>query len=776
LTDEQIILDGLISNEELKRISRRRRVKYEYKLIIKEELDNYLKDGWEKNSSRERQKIKIRKIRDIGPGFEDEVWSIFYKMGFTEMNKDNTFNIPRFSNHTLTKQIDVYAKDEQCVCFIECKAAENTHTKRQLDKEIDQIAGLRHDIELSVFSHYRNPKDKKIKKIKTAWILAVKNIDLSENDLQRAQTANIKIFDTKQIEYYSALANHFGKASKYQFLADIFPGIEIPDMIEPVEAIKGKMGELDFYTFVMEPIKLLKIGYIAHRAKTTEETFDTYQRMAKKSRLKKIASYIHTEHGFFPTSIVINIQTEKGKSLRFDKSCGVAGDNASLGKLYIPNCYKTAWIIDGQHRLFAYADLKEAKTATLPVIAFENLQPDIQAKLFININGEQVRVSKNLLHDLYSTIHWNSDNPSEQLKALTSRLVKELNDNKNSPLRDRIISIEGKKTQLKNITLTTLTEEIRKRQLIGYTVSKKDTVINPGPLYDIDMERTLIRSRDTISGYLTNYVNKDEGFKNQWEIGNGEGGYVSTNSGLIAILRVLKAILDHLEHIDNIEIRKLKTIELLDRIWKYQEPVCKFIGSADASTIHTFRERHGEAGFTVCANALFYEIHKVYNAFNPPGLKQYILTQDTSNNPKAYDMIFELERELLKYLIKKLKGKYGEDIKGWWHKGIPPRIRKKAVEEAQNKGEYESFERFLYLIDQKEIIEENFDLFGGILTFDAKPTDSKSKRVHWLVELNDIRSIVFHPPKGGISTEQFEYLTRIYPEIMKKLTENLNKE
>ncbi len=429
MSSEKVALEGLASGEDLAQTYKKRNVKYVYKQVVKQDLQPYFDDGWEKIGRGSKKFFRLRKLKDIASGFEDEVWCIFYKMGFDEMNKDHNFSISREKSN-LSKQIDAYARDEQCICVIECKAAERPHTKRSLDKDIDQLAGIRHEIELSIFSHYKNLGNEN--KFKVVWILALKNIDISENDLERAYKANIRVIDESMVEYYLQLSKHFGRSSKYQFLADMFPGRDIPDLIEPVPAIKGKMGNTDFYSFVMEPEKLLKIAYIAHRAKTNEEDIDAYQRMAKRSRLNEIAEYIHNKQGIFPTSIVINIESDR--PMRFDQAAGMAGKNAILGKLYIPNKYKTAWIIDGQHRLFAYSDLEEAKTATLPVMAFENLDSDVQAKLFVDINGEQVKVSKNLLNDLYATIHWNSTNPRDRLLALTSRLIKELNDWSKSPL------------------------------------------------------------------------------------------------------------------------------------------------------------------------------------------------------------------------------------------------------------------------------------------------------------------------------------------------------
>lgn len=764
---KKVTLEGLVSGDALDLAYKKRNVKYVYKKVVKQDLQPFVDEGWERTGYRSKKYFRLRKLKDVGPGFEDEVWCIFKKMGFNEMSKDNNFVIHRHRTN-LTKQIDVFAKDEQVICIVECKAAKNPHTKRSLDKNIDQLAAIRHEIELSIFDYYLDPGNRK--KLKIVWILATKNIDISENDRERAKQARIRILD--DITYYSELSNHFGKSSKYQFLADMFPGRDIPELIEPIPAVKGTMGDRVFYSFVMEPAKLLKMAYIAHRGKSNEETMKTYQRIAKKSRLKKIAEYIHEKEGIFPTSIVLNIQTSG--SLRFDQAGGMGGKNAVLGTLYLPNKYKSAWIIDGQHRLFAYSDLEEAETATLPVIAFENLDPEIQANLFIDINGEQVKVPKSLLVDLWATLHWSSENPSERLKALTSRLVKVLNEHPQSPFRDRIINIGGRKTKTRNLTLNALADEIRRRQLLGSVSSRRAKVITPGPLFLDDLDTTLIRAREVISGYFNKYIDKNGNLKRQWEIGSGDGGYICTNGGIIALIRVLKTILDHLANVENMDINKMKTSELLDNIWKYQKPICEYLGSVSTKILQDFRRQYGEGGYTACTNALLWEINKIYNYFDPPGLQQWIQSQNV-DNPRAYSIICDIEKGIMGHITAKLKEEFGEDISQWWHNGVPENIRVPTTKRANEDGDYRYPEKYVELIDWKDIISHNFNLFGDTFTIDAKPTESKKKRLSWLVKVNEIRRIVAHASRGGVSDSDLEYLSSINDKLTQKLGQGVDQ-
>ncbi len=48
------------------------------------------------------------------------------------------------------------------------------------------------------------------------------------------------------------------------------------------------MGGRTYYAFAIEPERLLKLGYILHRNKANSRLMPTYQRLIKKSRLKKV--------------------------------------------------------------------------------------------------------------------------------------------------------------------------------------------------------------------------------------------------------------------------------------------------------------------------------------------------------------------------------------------------------------------------------------------------------------------------------------------------------
>ncbi|MGI5981746.1 MAG: DGQHR domain-containing protein [Dysosmobacter sp.] len=124
------------------------------------------------------------------------------------------------------------------------------------------------------------------------------------------------------------------------------------------------MPDIGYYSFSIEPEKLLKIGYVLHRSEANSSMMPTYQRLIKKSRLTAVRKFINEEHGYFPNSIIISIDSKK--PLQFDRSeKQVPNAVADLGILHLPQQYRSAFIIDGQHRLYGYSDSPYAMTYAL---------------------------------------------------------------------------------------------------------------------------------------------------------------------------------------------------------------------------------------------------------------------------------------------------------------------------------------------------------------------------------------------------------------------------
>ena len=160
----------------------------------------------------------------------------------------------------LRKQIDIFAKDDETVIVAECKASEKV-VKRSLQKDIEEFANLKGLIAQSVQRHYGAGFKPKI-----IWIFVTENILWSKPDKEQALGEKIHVITERELRYYVQIAEHLGKAARYQFLAEFLKDQEIPELKgKTVPAIRGKLGGKRFYSFVTRPRDLLKISFVNHR-------------------------------------------------------------------------------------------------------------------------------------------------------------------------------------------------------------------------------------------------------------------------------------------------------------------------------------------------------------------------------------------------------------------------------------------------------------------------------------------------------------------------------
>jgi hypothetical protein len=188
-------------------------------------------------------------------------------------------------------------------------------------------------------------------KPKILWFFFTEKVLWSSADKTKAISEQLKIMTEREIDYFSQLSEHLGRATRYQFLAEYLGGEKIPELKDTtIPAIRGKLGGQIFYSFVSTPEQLLKICFVNHRTLADPLALPTYQRLVKKSRLKAIGEFIKSG-GYFPTNILINFDEKR----RFDKKANDEIADVQFGNLYLPDKYKSAWIVDGQHRLYGYS-------------------------------------------------------------------------------------------------------------------------------------------------------------------------------------------------------------------------------------------------------------------------------------------------------------------------------------------------------------------------------------------------------------------------------------
>lgn len=732
---------------------------YEF-LNVKKGTENvYYEEGWEKDSELKRV-TKLKKLKADWLQLEHKVWCILSKMGFDEINKDSNFKIPiSEKNQVNPKQIDVFVKDGNVAIVTECKYS-NEIKKKSFRKDISEINGYRAHVIRSIKEHYGQD-------LKVGWLFVTKNIILNDSDKELADDAKIKIISDDKLDYYNELVKHIGSAAKFQFLAEMFEGQKIPNLCDKVPAICGKVEGVKYYSFSIEPSKLLPRVFVAHRI-TSEQSMITYQRMLVKSRLTGIRNYIKKTGGLFPNNIIINFNTNK-RELRFepvDKS--LQNDNVQLGMLHLPSQYKSAWIIDGQHRIFGFSDTDQIDKVTVPVIAFVDMDETKQANLFVDINSKQKSVPTNLLEDLYSDLYWDSNKESEKISALSSRIVRILNNDLGSPIYKKIKSANQAGTNNIPLTTTTIAVSIKKYKLLG-RVENSSNKLYPGILYSYKhpvMDNTLKRASEFLKSYFNIF---NEEVSQNWNLGKNEGGYLCTNNGVSSLFIVLSKILKHLEGKTPVAMIDMDIDDLVSNYIKpLILPICKYFNQASSIEIQDFRNKHGPAGQMMCALAMLKTVYDEIPTFTFPELDSYIKNQDETWTIQGRHLVPELQKKISDNIIFKLKENFGENDSGWWYKGVPHTIRTKVVtrqQENQNNKEAN-----FMLLDYKSIVYDNWDLFSETYGIkETKSNEGKGKQLNWFDRLNEIRNTISHPERGKISKDDFIFTEEIDKIITKRL-------
>jgi DNA sulfur modification protein DndB len=720
-------------------------------------LKEKLSQGWDLVAEL-KTKTKIIKKKPIDIAFEDKVWTLFALLGFKLLNKNRHFHLPydkRDSN--LTHQIDVFAKDDETVLLIECRSSLKNKIgdfKVDLEAMKSKKAGIINSI--AALFPATKPKFK--------YVLATSKLGISENDQQRLESIDGIHFSEEIIDYYYLLYSQIGNAARYQLLGSLFAGQEIPDLDNRIPAIEGRMGGHTYYSFSIEPEKLLKIGFVLHRNKANENMMPTYQRLIKKTRLKEIHSFIDDEKGYFPNSIIINIVADKNKKLVFDQSSNQLPKAISrVGILHLPKKYRSAYIIDGQHRLYGYSNSQYKSTNTIPVVALVNLDRAEQVKLFMQINENQRAVPKDLRNTLDADLLWESDSYIDQIRALKSKIAINLGENRKSPLFGKISIGEDKRA----ITTEHINLALNRSDFLGKV--KKHQIEKLGTFYSGDLDKAYLNLSDFLFRSFS-YIK--ESLEDMWE---RDGNIIVINKGFYAITLVLNDLVNHINETQ--PIKQSSTVKVIfEEVKTYLDTIIHFYKGLDDVKTNELKTAYGTPGDAKYWRTLQIALRENHPEINYVGLDDYLKKEEKENNEKAFRLIREIENTFLKEKIKnKLEIEFG---KSWFKKGLPEKIFSDATLLAAQKNreiEDEDNEKQpwdqLHLINYREIILKSWQkLFETQFTKpgEEKIPGGKEAKTKWMVELNRIRNENYHT--YYVTSEELSFIEEIHDWLMGKAT------
>lgn len=683
-------------------------------------------------------------------------------MGYQEMNEGSHFRIlmKRKGNVDGKKEIDVYARDDETVIVSECMACEKLRT-RSLQKDIEEFGALKGDVSNAIKKFYGVEFKPKI-----LWFFITENIIWFDEDIDRARTQNIKRVTENELPYYTQLVEHLGRAARFQFLAEFLKDQAIPGLENiKVPATRGKLGGKQFYSFVTTPRHLLKIAFVNHRTLDDPEGHPTYQRLIQKSRLRDIGGFIQ-EGGYFPNNLLINFM----RVPRFDILEKDLTTDVHYGQLYLPNTYKSAWIIDGQHRLYGYANLDEKYLdQKLIVVAFDGLKKEEEASLFVTINHEQRSVPKNLLDDLEGQLNWGSEDPVERVGALSAQVLQKLNRDLASPFYNRFTAEGLKSTNKACLTIPAVKSAIRRSRLVGFPATKDS--YEKGLLCGSTDNATLLRAQKVFNGFFGAIYNADI---TRWD--KGREGRICTNEGIQAFTLLLGEIASYLYKGDVTKFMSRKEQQLVAEISPLIEPIVAFIQEGGLKVDTYFTVPFGSGGPKEYLYRLAKLVRKSHPDFAPADYADWEMSQREDLKLQADQQVKQINALVLKHIFTIFRKLYGDQNRAYWEKGISSadiksNAYRKCVQDApEDQGPYENYLEFIEL---KKIVEKDrWKLFKSVLDIPMPGIKGQAKNIEWMDRINELRRISAHPSDTrNYKPDDFPLIDLVCTTLEKRVTE-----
>ncbi|WP_330252918.1 DGQHR domain-containing protein [Nocardia sp. NBC_00565] len=719
-------------------------------------------DGWLKEKAL-KTTVKMRKPKSVHERLLDRTWATFAKLGFTYMSNDLGATPWLVENSQRT--IEIFAADDEVALIILCRYFDENKTQN-----------FRADIEF-----LQDRRDKIIARVraefpgrKIRFILAASNCDVTAQTLTTLENSQISYMDEDVLDYYRELTGHLGKAAKYQLLGSLFANQKIPELEQRVSAIEARMGGHTYYSFVIEPERLLKIAYILHRTKANQGLMPTYQRLIRRPRLTAISKSVE-DGGFFPNCLILNIDSGRRGGVRFDIQSGqIPGAASRTGTLYLPQTYRAAYVIDGQHRLYGYANSKRARQDLVPVVAFVDLDRAEQVRIFMQINEHQQAVPKNLRNTLNADLLSDSPNLRDKVRSLVLQVAQQLGETKSSPLYGRVLVGESVRSPVRCITIDAIKRGIERASYLG--VFGRSDVVRAGTFYLGTNEHTVERLVEFIEICLE-YVKN--GLRNQWELGSAEGGFVFINNGIESLLRIFSDAVDHVVGERETSPFSIDPSKVFDEIKFLLDPMINHLQGLSPEERLEYRKQYGSGGSTRYWRRLQIAINSEVPEFNPPGLTDYVKNETKQFNKESADMVRELEYFLKGDIRSRLEDEFGAE---WFRRGVPRAVQvdagKMAVDKNVERDAEDEVEPWdcLYLLDYQNILTHDHARWTSLFEKRyTRPGDERARgswkdRTKWLQKLNSIRNDVFHG--GSVKESDYEFLITLVTWLVEGKVDN----
>lgn len=711
-----------------------RRTSFDTTKVFPAEVEAYVNRGWMVTNVL-KTKTQLSRPKEFSRQFEDDIWCMFYELGFRILNSDEKLVIPWGENEEDKKQLDIVAVGDDAIFVVECKSADKPKS-RSFQSVLNEMALYKAGVTDALRQVYG--ANKRVK-----FILATRNYQILDDgeDDKRMENNDIYHLDDNAYKYICNLIKSYKTAVKYQFYSLMFKDELISKKPIVIPALQGEMGGKRYYLFSIEPSTLLKIGFVLHRTKVNDSLAPTYQRLLVPKRLKGITKFIDGG-GYFPNSILLNFADVNDTiKVTFDPIHKEEGSNAEFGLLNIPNAYGIAYIIDGQHRVYGYANSTQKEKHTIPVVAFQDMSNDEQLRIFMEINENQKAVSKDLRIDLEQDLLWTSERLDSRMKALRSSIIKELCGKTGTVLYNRI-TVGEDKGELGSIAFE---NGLSQCGLVPKAKGTKWSDDADGYLYDkkeTNIDKAMTEASKRIADFIIDcYCMLAEDLTL-----DVAPIFLLSNRATYAVIMIIGSIHKYLVAKGILSISSTGK-ERRDAMRPYMKALAAGLNNLPEEESVSLRNIQGSGAEKKWLMAYENIVNKFDSEYEPDGLQEWRETQDQSLQKAGKEIKDDIFKQLRRLLFERLEMVY----KHRWLSG-QILILKNEVENRIIKGNGDSpdfdlsdydWRDYLELSEYKDVISKNFSYteFEEVFAINTGGAfKTKTDKLAWLNLLNESKN------------------------------------
>lgn len=219
----------------------------------------------------------------------------------------------------------------------------------------------------------------------------------SPSNVRTAKGKKFPLWNNRTVRYYSWTSDALGPWTKFEIMFDSNLQPTGTDTDIRIPAIEAEQPGGKYYLCAMNPADLLRIGYVFRRSKMKTMA---YQRIVRPRKIESMAAFIQKTGASVPNNVIMTIDPALSQYVHYDHNSRI---------LTIPGSYCSAWIVDGQHRLYGFARTRYEDQVTgnrfrIPVVVFKQLDTKKQTAMFVDINSNQKSIDPTLLADLSTVL------------------------------------------------------------------------------------------------------------------------------------------------------------------------------------------------------------------------------------------------------------------------------------------------------------------------------------------------------------------------------------